>query len=101
MTRKTAEDLAEIIAEAAEDLEKTARMEARSDCADALADMVKNPDQFAEYLTTGTQTLSTGTKVTYKSYLPGQDPETFEATEDFANGIKFAIALLRNADHEF
>jgi hypothetical protein len=103
MARKSASasDLAEIIGEATENLGKAARREARQDCATALDDMIKDPRQFESYLTTSSETLPSGTVITYKSYLPGEDPTKFEATPEFVKGLKFAIALLRNEDHEF
>lgn len=101
MAKRTAEDLIGIIGEAAEDLKDRARMEARKDCADALADLVKKPGDVADYLLAGTYTTPLGSTVECKSYLPGVDPETFKVTPDFIQGLRFAINLLRNAAHEF
>lgn len=97
MARKTASDLAEKIVALTEDLTAAAAREARCDIADALRDMIKgDPEDFAGFLS------DSGVKATAatKNYLPGHSRETFTATPDFLDGIRWACAALRDPDFD-
>lgn len=91
MAKRTASDLADQIGSLAEALTEAAKMEVRQDLAAEITDMLRHsdPEMITGYLR--------GTP----SYLPGVDADSFEITEDFIRGLRFAVSLLRDKDFDY
>jgi hypothetical protein len=99
MTRKaqSASDLVADLQVRLEELSDAAKREVRDDIAAELAELVKHSDQLAGFMKVVTEPR---TKKQLPAYLPGT-PAGWEPSNDFLDGIRFAIAALRDPNFDY